>query len=133
MTASGIDKMLPFRHLFILRNANFPSGKVTNQLKAGFLADGGKCFATTEDDLRTFIALRDLNASKPDGFIAWLQATKPLCKTSFFQSVGLCPPPLSATIPAGAKTDRTTAKLSLSPTNITVSPIPQSRAAPKTD
>src|SRR5262249_36023145 len=30
MTASGIDKKLPFRHLFILRNADFPSGRVTN-------------------------------------------------------------------------------------------------------
>jgi hypothetical protein len=53
MTASGIDKKLPFRHLFILRNAEFPSGRVTNELKARFLADGGTCVAMTEDDLRS--------------------------------------------------------------------------------
>jgi hypothetical protein len=84
MTASGIDEKLTFRHLFILRNADFPSGKVTNELKTRFLGDGGKCVAVAEDDLRTFLALRELLATEPDGLMAWLQATKPLCKTAFF-------------------------------------------------
>jgi hypothetical protein len=123
MTASGIDKKLPFRHLFILRNADFPSGRVTNELRAKFLADGGKCIATTDDDLRTFIGLRDLWASKPDGFMAWLQATKPLRKTSFFQSVGLCPPPLSASVSAHARIDGEAAKPSA---QTPISPIPMS-------
>jgi len=65
--------------------------RVANELKARFLADGGKCIAMTEDHLRTFIGLRDLYAYRPDGFMAWLQTTKPLCETSFFQSIGLCP------------------------------------------
>jgi hypothetical protein len=52
-------------------------------MKARFLADGGKCIALTEEDLRTFIGLHDLYASRPDGFMAWLQTNKPLCKTSF--------------------------------------------------
>lgn len=106
MTASGIDKKLPFRHLFILRNGEFPSGKVTNELKTRLLADGGKCIAITDDDLRTFLGLRELRAANPDGFIAWLQATKPLCRTAFFKSIGLCPPPVSA----GAETSGVTAR-----------------------
>jgi len=53
MTASGIDKKLSFRHLFILRNGEFPSGRVTNELKVRFLADGGMCVAMNEDDLRS--------------------------------------------------------------------------------
>jgi Helicase HerA, central domain len=126
MTASGIDKKLPFRHLFILRNADFPSGRVTNELRTKFLADGGKCIAMTDDDLRTFIGLRDLWASKPDGFLAWLQATKPLCKTSFFQSVGLCPPPLSASVSADARKDGETTKPSSSVAQTRISPIPMS-------
>jgi hypothetical protein len=124
MTAAGIDKKLPFRHLFILRNADFPSGRVTNELKARFLADGGKCIALTEDDLRTFIGLRDLYASRPDGFMAWLQTNKPLCKTSFFQSIGLCPPPLSAMVSAGVSIDGEMAKLSTGGPKTQTSPRP---------
>jgi len=133
MTASGIDKKLPFRHLFILRNGEFPSGRVTNELKVRFLADGGMCVAMNGDDLRTFIALRDLHNSKPEGFIAWLQTTKPLCKTRFFQSVGLCPPPLSATAPLDAKAEGATTKTSPSPTKISVLPMPLQEASPKHD
>jgi hypothetical protein len=124
MTASGIDKKLPFRHLFILRNVDFPSGRVTNELKAKFLADGGKCIALTEEDLRTFIGLRDLYASRPDGFMAWLQTNKPLCKTSFFQSIGLCPPPLSARVSAGVSIDGEMAKPSNGVAKAQTSPIP---------
>ncbi len=115
MTASGIDKRLPFRHLFILRSAEFPSGKVTNELKVRFFADGGKCIAATEDDLRTFIALRELKASGDDGFTAWLQAAKPLCNTAFFKQIGLCPPPFSATAFARPNAGKSTAQPSATP------------------
>jgi hypothetical protein len=123
MTASGIDKKLPFRHLFIVRNAEFPSGKVTNELKIRFLADGGKCVAIAEDDLRTFLALRELSATKPDEVMAWLQSTKPLCKTVFFQSIGLCLPPLSAAVPVDTKTDGRAAIRSPSPTPAPPTPV----------
>jgi len=124
MTASGIDKKLPFRHLFILRNAEFPSGKVTNELKTRFLGDGGKCVGVADDDLRTFLALRELIARKPDGLMAWLRATKPLCETAFFQSIGLCPPPLSAALPTGAKADEGAAIRSSLLTKIATPPTP---------
>jgi Helicase HerA, central domain len=124
MTACGIDKKLPFRNLFVLRNAEFPSGRVTNELKAKFLADGGMRVAMTEDDLRTFIALRELYRSKPDGFLAWLQTTKPLCKTRFFQSIGLCPLPLSATAPLTAQTTHVDVEASPVAVKNPASPIP---------
>jgi hypothetical protein len=103
MTASGIDKKLPFRHLFILRNDEFPSGKVTGELNGRFLADGGRRIATTEDDFRTFIALREMQAAKLEGFDAWLRSSKPLCKTEFFRSIGLSVPPVSASAFAEVK------------------------------
>jgi len=126
MTASGIDKKLPFRQLFILRDAEFPTGKVTNELKARFLADGGTCVAVTSDDLRTFVALRELNAAKLEGFVAWLQSTTPLCRTSFFRSVGLCPPPLSVAAPVEAKARGTVATPAPASTDDPVSTIPKS-------
>ena len=39
--ASGLDACRPDRHLFVLRNAPWPTGKVTEQETAGFAAKGG--------------------------------------------------------------------------------------------
>jgi hypothetical protein len=49
--------------------------------------------------------------------MAWLQKTKPLCKTSFFQSIGLCPPPLNA------RTDGKTTKPASSAAQTRISPM----------
>jgi hypothetical protein len=130
MTASGIDKKLPFRHLFILRDAEFPSGKVTNELRARFLADGGRQIAVSEPDLRVFLALQAMHAEKIDGFDAWLQASKALSQTSFFQSVGLCPPPLTAAGTAAAKPSQTGAAPAPTAKPVAATPAETSPAKP---
>lgn len=95
MTDSGIDRKLPFRHLFIVRDRPMPGGKVTGDLMARLEADGGRVVPIGEEDLRSFAALRDMADARLDGFDAWLRDAKPLCDTSFFKAVGLCPPPAS--------------------------------------
>lgn len=90
MTESGIVRPLAFRHLFILRRDNPPSGRVTSQLVGQFTEAGGKFIAPTEDDIRTILALHKLAEAKPEGFSAWLQARKPLYGTTLFQMAGLC-------------------------------------------
>lgn len=99
MTDSGVDRKLPFRHLAIIRNDPMPSGKVTKQLTDKLLADGGIIVPINEDDLRTFVALRDMDAAKVRDFDVWLRQAKPLCETAFFKAVGLCPSPVSSTAP----------------------------------
>jgi len=90
MTASGIDRKLPFRHLFILRRDALPSGPKTATLVDEFRAAGGVFIAPSEEDLQTIVALHNLREAKHNGFLAWLQQRKPLCDTALFHSVGLC-------------------------------------------
>ena len=92
MTASGVDRALGFRHLFILRDGAPPSGAKTKQLFDKFEQAGGRLIVPTKDDLRAFIALCAMADRKPDGFDAWLRASKPLFETSFFKAAGLAPP-----------------------------------------
>ena len=92
MTASGVDRALKFRHLFILRSDHPPSGPKTAQLVTRFTEAGGMFIAPTHDDLRKFVALRIMSERNVEGFEAWLRARKPLFDTAFFESVGLNPP-----------------------------------------
>ena len=103
MTDAGLDKKLPFRHLFIVRNGPMPGGKVTRQLTDKLLGDGGVIVPLAADDLNTFAALREMDAAKVAGFDAWLRENKPLCDTAFFKTVGLCPPPVSLTEAASGR------------------------------
>jgi DNA helicase HerA-like ATPase len=92
MTASGIDTALKFRHLFILRRADPPSGAKTKTLVDQFLRAGGKFVAPSDDDLRAFVALRTMADAGLPGFEAWLLARKPLFDAALFQTAGLAPP-----------------------------------------
>jgi hypothetical protein len=92
MTASGVDRALKFRHLFILRDSAPPSGAKTKQLVEKFQQADGQFIAPTDDDLRTFVALCAMARLNLDGFDAWLRARKPLFDTVLFKSTGLAPP-----------------------------------------
>ncbi len=94
MTASGIDRALKFRHLFILRREPPPGGPKTKtaQLVEKFREAGGTFISPSEEDLRAFVALRAMLSSNQDGFDAWLRARKPLFDTPLFKAAGLCPP-----------------------------------------
>jgi len=92
MVASGVDRALTFRHLFILRRGDPPSGPKTKQLVQEFLQAGGKFIAPTDGDLRAFVALRGMRERNLDGFDAWLRGSKPLFDTALFKVADLCPP-----------------------------------------
>jgi len=102
MTASGIDTALKFRHLFILRRGDPPTGQVTAALVDQFGKAGGKFIAPTDNDLRIFTALAAMQARKLPDFDAWLRQEQPLFKARLFQSAGLCPPPFLAPPPSAA-------------------------------
>lgn len=92
LTASGVDRALGFRHLFILRKTGTPSGAKTKQLVEKFEQAGGKFFALGDEDLRIFVALCAMADRNPDGFDAWLRGSKPLFKATLFKTAGLAPP-----------------------------------------
>ena len=92
MVASGVDRALSFRHLFILRPDDPPSGPKTRQLVQKFLQAGGRFIAPTEGDLRAFVALQSMLKRDLDGFDVWLRKRKPLFDTTLFKSADLCPP-----------------------------------------
>jgi hypothetical protein len=94
MTASGVDRNLPFRRLFIIRRDPPPSGALTTQMLKDLAARGGKLIAPSDADLRAWAALRAMRQAKIEGFEAWLQDRKPLCANGLFVESGLCPPPL---------------------------------------
>src|SRR5207248_11165221 len=92
MTASGIGTALKFRHLFILRRGDPPSGPKTAAMVDQFRKSGGKFIAPTDDDLRIFVALAAVDARRLPDFDTWLREQQPLFKTRFFQETDLCPP-----------------------------------------
>ncbi|WP_454647668.1 ATP-binding protein [Bradyrhizobium liaoningense] len=92
MTASGVDRALGFRHLFIIRNDETPGGPKTRQLVEKFNQSGGKFVSIVNDDLRVFVALISMAQQNPAGFDAWLRERKPLFETSLFTLTGLAPP-----------------------------------------
>jgi hypothetical protein len=101
MTASGIDRTLKFRRLFILRRGNVPGGPKTKALVDQFEKAGGKFIAPTDDDLRVWVALQAMVRRDPPGFDSWLRTRRPLFETALFKAAGLCPPPfLSPSSPA---------------------------------
>jgi hypothetical protein len=92
MTASGVDRALGFRHLYILREESPPGGAKTKQLVEKFLRAGGKFIRPDENDLRVIVALTLLAKQNPEGFDTWLRESKPLFGTSLFKEAGLTPP-----------------------------------------
>jgi hypothetical protein len=92
MTASGVDRALGFRHLFILRNEEAPGGPKTKQLVDVFKRSGGQFVSVVRDDLRVFMALSLMVEQNPAGLDAWLRERKPLFETSLFKLSGLAPP-----------------------------------------
>lgn len=126
MTASGIDRALQFRHLYILRRDEPPGGTKTAALVDQFLKAGGKFIAPSDDDLRAFVALRDMAKRELPGFDAWLRSRRPLFETAFFKAAGLCPPAFlaSASPPGGPGRGIQDAKAGKTPAGPATTPAP---------
>ena len=102
LTASGISSQIPDRHLIIVRRGPVPSGPKTRQLFDIFQKAGGVLINPSDDDLRTFVALRMLRDQtaengRHDEFETWLRSQKPLLAADFFKQAGLSPAPETPT------------------------------------
>ena len=75
--ASGLDAGRTDRHLFVLRNTPWPSGKVTEQETASFAAKGGVMLPVSPEDLAAFAALAVLVAEHHPALNGWLAARAP--------------------------------------------------------
>jgi hypothetical protein len=76
------------RHLVIIRNgAKGWTGAVTRRLVAELEHAGGRCVDLTDEDLRTFSALKEICAVQTHQLLGWLVARKPASGTTFLRSV----------------------------------------------
>ena len=75
--ASGLDACRTDRHLFVLRNAPWPTGKKTEEETVKFAAKGGVVLPASPEDLATFAALAVLATEHHPALNAWLAARKP--------------------------------------------------------
>jgi hypothetical protein len=110
LTASGISSQIADRHLALIRRGPIPGGAKSRQLFDAFERAGGIVIAPSDDDLRTFVALRSLREQavergNQDALETWLRAAKPLLATDFFKKAGLNPPPVSSKPPVDTPPD----------------------------
>jgi hypothetical protein len=84
VTASGLGHR---RHLFVIRNQDWSRGQATQETVNAFIRNGGETVALSDDELRTFSALKTLLAEKPEGLDGWLRAAKPASRTEFLSRI----------------------------------------------
>ena len=75
--ASGLDAGRTDRHLFVLRNGAWPTGKVTERETAALAEKGGVVLPVQPQDLATFAALAVITAEHHPALNAWLAARRP--------------------------------------------------------
>lgn len=97
LTASGISARIPDRALVIVRHGPIPGGAKTKQLFDAFQAAEGVLIDPADDDLRTFVALRDLRTraveeGRQDRFEAWRRRHRFVRATALFRRAGLAEP-----------------------------------------
>lgn len=85
MTASGIDRCLSFRQLILIRTQEWPTGPTTHQLSQQFEQAGGRWTRPTLDELKTLLALQDLQQQQDPNFEAWLRDRRLVSQLPFLQ------------------------------------------------
>jgi len=94
VTAAGLGHR---RHLIVIRNQSWSRGQVTRETVNEFVQKGGETIALSDDELKTFHALKTLLKEKPEGLEGWLRAAKPASSTPLLsrirpEEVGSQPP-----------------------------------------
>lgn len=69
------------RHVVLIRNVDWSSGKKTTEELAALKAAGGRHVGLGEEDLRTFSALREMLTKQSYGLREWLVARKPASRS----------------------------------------------------
>lgn len=76
------------RHLVLIRNGSKGwAGAKTRGEVAEFVKRGGKSIDVSDDDLRTFIALKEMWSSQSHQLLAWLVARKPASSRTFLKAI----------------------------------------------
>jgi hypothetical protein len=83
----NLDPAITKRRAVLLRNAQWPNGKVSERMKQDYLDRGGMLTAVSTDDLRTFAALARLLDEHDPALPDWLQARRPAGNTALFRTV----------------------------------------------
>ncbi len=93
------------RHLVLIRNGRKGwSGAKTRGEVAEFVKGGGKSIDVSDDDLRTFIALKEMWSSQSHQLLAWLVARKPASSNTFLKTI--LPDPARTTSRSGHQETR---------------------------
>ncbi len=95
LTASGIDTALKrFRRLVVIRNVDVPSGAKSKQLTEKFTKAGGMFVSPDEEELRTVLALLQLEKKEKTSFEAWLRDRRLLRRLKLMRVLvpALCQP-----------------------------------------
>jgi hypothetical protein len=87
LTASGIDTVLKFRRLVIIRHTDYPSGAKSKQLTEKFCKAGGVFAAPDPEEIRTILAVLALEKEQQTGFLEWLKDRKPLRDLKVMQAI----------------------------------------------
>ncbi|MFJ8964708.1 ATP-binding protein [Lentzea sp. NPDC102401] len=76
------------RHLVLIRKGSTGwTGAKTKGEVAEFVQRGGKSVDVSDDDLRTFIALKEMWSSQSHQLLAWLVARKPASSNTFLRKI----------------------------------------------
>jgi hypothetical protein len=76
------------RHLVLIRKGSSGwTGAKTKGEVAEFVQRGGKSVDVSDDDLRTFIALKEMWSSQSHQLLAWLVARKPASSNTFLRKI----------------------------------------------
>jgi hypothetical protein len=84
---SGIRLGVPGRTLVVIRNIQWSQGRVTQECLTQVEKSGGVSIPITEDDLRTFTALRQMLDERGGGLYDWLAVRRPASGTELFEAV----------------------------------------------
>ncbi|GAA5060863.1 ATP-binding protein [Nocardia callitridis] len=84
---AGLQAGTSKRHLVVLRNTPFSPGRVTTTKLAEFEAANGLALPISDDDLRTFTALKAMFATPNSALIPWLVARRPASTSQLFSKI----------------------------------------------
>ena len=85
-TAAALRQGGARRRLFLLRSGPWPEGPVTRQVVGEFTGAGGVVLPLGVEDLRTFVALRQLLDERDGDLQAWLLARQPASRSELLRT-----------------------------------------------
>jgi uncharacterized protein DUF87 len=86
-SAAGVKASTGNRHLVLIRNIDWAKGPKTRAELDALTAAGGSEVKVSDDDLRTFSALREMLTKQSAGLREWLVARKPASSSALLSQV----------------------------------------------